>query len=168
MQSTAACPKDSCGEAGCQFRAADVQDCSLRHHRTIQTWNTSPAHAYSALRLHVHAELKRQAKSWIAVQSRMEHLWQNQWSNRRALSSKLVSSSTQTRFSCKLPCRQGSHGPTVGALNAESPKRFACKTSKNEIGHEISVFLTDLHNVLHERSCNHFQWFRILPCPLGP
>ena len=48
------------------------------------------------------------------------------------------------------------YGPSVGALNAESPKRTFRK-NKKENGHEIGVILTDLPHILHERSCNHFQ-----------
>ena len=61
----------------------------------------------------------------------------------------------------------GNHGSTVGALNAENPERtFSKKTN----GHEIVVFLTDLHRIFHARSCMHFQWFphaRWPPRPLN-
>ena len=42
------------------------------------------------------------------------------------------------------------------------------KISKKSFGHEISVFLTDLHHILHERSCNYFQWFPHTPMPSRP
>ena len=51
------------------------------------------------------------------------------------------------------------HGPSTGALDAESPKRNNSKHSKTKeerIWHEINVFLKDLHHVLHARSCIHF------------
>ena len=56
------------------------------------------------------------------------------------------------------------YGPTVGALNAESPKRTFSEIPKNK-GHEKGVFLTDLHHILHERGCNHFQWLPHTPRP---
>ena len=59
---------------------------------------------------------------------------------------------------------QRAYGPTVGALNAESPKRTFSKISKKK-GREISVFLTDSPYILHERSCNHFQKFPHTPMP---
>ena len=63
----------------------------------------------------------------------------------------------------------GFDGPTVGALNAETPKRTFSKKSRKYFGHEIGVFLTDFHHILHARICNHFQWFPntpMLPRPL--
>ena len=60
------------------------------------------------------------------------------------------------------------YGPTVGAVNAESPKRNVSKTPKKKYGHEIGVFPTDLHYILHERSCNNFQGFPHTPMPHRP
>ena len=58
------------------------------------------------------------------------------------------------------------YGPSAAALDAENHK------SKNNInlknGHEISFFLTELHHILHARSCIHFLWFPHTPRPPRP
>ena len=51
------------------------------------------------------------------------------------------------------------NGPTVGALNAESPKRTYSNIPRAYCGHGIRVFLTDLHHILHARNCIHFRLF---------
>jgi hypothetical protein len=44
------------------------------------------------------------------------------------------------------------YGPTVGALNAESPKRIFSFFLKKRFGHETGVFLTDFHHILHAQN----------------
>ena len=39
------------------------------------------------------------------------------------------------------------NGPTVGALNAESPQNNFFKTLKKYVGRKIGVVLTDLHHI---------------------
>ena len=41
------------------------------------------------------------------------------------------------------------NGPTVGALNAESPNGSFSKLIERSVGHEIQVVLTDSHHILH-------------------
>ena len=60
----------------------------------------------------------------------------------------------------------GGYGPSAGALDAESPK---CKKriGETKVGHETNAFLTDVHHILHARSCIIFLWFTHSPSPLG-
>ena len=51
------------------------------------------------------------------------------------------------------------HGPSAGALDAESPKNINKKESETLLGRDIGGFFTDLHHILHARSCNYFPWF---------
>ena len=57
--------------------------------------------------------------------------------------------------------------PYAGDLDAENPKSKK-KQKEKVVGHEIGVFLTDLHHILHARSCNHFLWFPHTPGPPRP
>ena len=45
------------------------------------------------------------------------------------------------------------YGPSARALDAETPQS---KNSKKENGRKICVCFTDVHPILHARSCNHF------------
>ena len=58
------------------------------------------------------------------------------------------------------------NGPTVRALNAESPKRTFKLFFKKWFGHE-NVFLTDFHYILYALNCDHFRWFPHTPMPPG-
>ena len=60
-----------------------------------------------------------------------------------------------------------SYGPSAGAVDAESPKSRNNNKSKNN-GHEISVFLMHLHDILHARSFIHFLWLPHTPKPPRP
>ena len=60
------------------------------------------------------------------------------------------------------------YGSTVGAVNAESPKRTSSNISKKYFGQKTIVFLMDLNHILYERSCNYFQWFPHTPMPPRP
>ena len=44
--------------------------------------------------------------------------------------------------------RWGIYGPLAGALDAESPKGISYFFSGRMFGHEIGVFLTDLHHMV--------------------
>ena len=59
------------------------------------------------------------------------------------------------------------YGPSVGALDAESPQSIFLQKSKTN-GRGIAVCLTDLHHMLHARSRNDFQWFLHIPRPPRP
>ena len=60
------------------------------------------------------------------------------------------------------PCH---YGPSAGALDAESPNSKNVKEPKTFVGREIDVFLTDLHHILHARSCTVF-FFKICPAKI--
>ena len=57
--------------------------------------------------------------------------------------------------------------PTRG-LSTLRALKVKIKKSKNLLGHGIGVFLTDLHHILHARSCNHFLQFPHTPKPPRP
>ena len=57
------------------------------------------------------------------------------------------------------------YGPLHGGPRALKVKHKKLKTL---VGHEIDVFLTDLHQILHARRCNNFLWFPHTFKPLGP
>ena len=51
----------------------------------------------------------------------------------------------------------------MAALDAESHKSKKQEKNWKLVGHGIGVVLTDLHHVLHARSCKHFLWFPHTP-----
>ena len=55
-------------------------------------------------------------------------------------------------------------GPYAGGSKVEINKSSKTK----QMDHEIRVFLSDLHHILHVRSCNHFRWFQHTPEPPRP
>ena len=60
------------------------------------------------------------------------------------------------------------YGPTVGALNAESPKRIFFKKIKKAIWSRNKCFPYGFPPYLHARNCDHFQWFPHTPTPPRP
>ena len=54
------------------------------------------------------------------------------------------------------------NGPSAGAHAAESPY-FVLQKNRKNICHEIDVGLTDVHSILHARSCIHFISFPHTP-----
>ena len=54
------------------------------------------------------------------------------------------------------------HGPSEGALDAESPKK------QKKQGRDIGVFLMDLHHILHARNRLQLLWFPHTPKPPRP
>ena len=60
-------------------------------------------------------------------------------------------------------------GPSAGALDAENPKSKHLKRTKyKKMGNETYAPGTDLHNILHARSCIHFLLFPYPPRPRRP
>ena len=58
--------------------------------------------------------------------------------------------------------------PTRALSTPNSLKLFFVQNPKTLVDHEIGVFLTDLHHILHARSCNHFQSFPHTHKPTRP
>ena len=52
------------------------------------------------------------------------------------------------------------------ALSTPRALKVKMAKSKKRVGHEIGVSLTDLHQILHARSCNHFLWLPHAPKPI--
>ena len=49
--------------------------------------------------------------------------------------------------------------PHRGGSQRREPSKNFFEISTKKKGHGIGVFLTDLHHILHARSCMHFQCF---------